>query len=179
MSNYGQQQQGGYGEQKKGGYARPGSGRAQLSLTAQDSEDMFPFSDPKVASRAALAVADKLTTMLAQHGDRTALVESALICLRAGDRSGAVVMMQRAVDVSLAGLMPAAPELKIGDRVTCKYGGGSEEYPGSITGIGANSTFDVTYDDGDAESSVARSLITLVDDDHAADLRVSGCNRGW
>ena len=46
-----------------------------------------------------------------------------------------------------------------GDKVEAKYQGKSKWYPGSISRVNANGTFDILYDDGDTESGVRESLI--------------------
>ena len=44
----------------------------------------------------------------------------------------------------------------LGQRVFCKYGGGSDFYPGAIAAVHkADSSYDVIYDDGDTDDGVA------------------------
>ena len=49
--------------------------------------------------------------------------------------------------------------LDVGDLVTCRYGGGEDAFPGKISLVHTDGTYDVAYDDGDSETNVARFLI--------------------
>ncbi|KAL8001569.1 putative EF-hand domain, Tudor domain, EF-hand domain pair, Agenet domain, plant type, PUB [Plasmopara halstedii] len=51
----------------------------------------------------------------------------------------------------------------VGDKVNARYKGGSKHFSGTIVKARMDGTFDITYDDGDKELRVKRSLIKSVD----------------
>mmetsp|Transcript_15990 Transcript_15990/g.24106 ORF Transcript_15990/g.24106 Transcript_15990/m.24106 type:complete len:980 (+) Transcript_15990:164-3103(+) len=62
----------------------------------------------------------------------------------------------------------AAPDLKepqmeskyrVGDRILAKYGGKTKYYPGVISQVRADGTYDIRYDDGESEKNVPDHLI--------------------
>ena len=55
--------------------------------------------------------------------------------------------------------------LKVGSRVEARYRGKSRYYPGSISKIRLNGTYDIDYNDGEKELSVPRELIRLSSND--------------
>ena len=64
-------------------------------------------------------------------------------------------------------------DLAVGTRVTARYGGDDEFYPGVIAAVNADGTYDVDYDDGDAESGVAAELVVAAEEPAAtSDLQV-------
>ena len=58
---------------------------------------------------------------------------------------------------------PSAIELFKGAVVEVNFKGRGKYYPGKITGIRGDDAFDITYDDGDFESYVERSMIRLLE----------------
>ena len=55
---------------------------------------------------------------------------------------------------------PTSDDLKVGDKVEADYGGQNAGfYPGTISAIHDDGTYDVLYDDGDKERRVVRNLI--------------------
>ena len=52
-----------------------------------------------------------------------------------------------------------------GDKVEARYRGKSKYYPGVITKVNRDGTFDIRYNDGDKESGVRRNLIKLAKED--------------
>ncbi|RLN48991.1 hypothetical protein BBJ28_00012921 [Nothophytophthora sp. Chile5] len=62
---------------------------------------------------------------------------------------------------------PSRKELKplrVGDRVTANYNNGSKQYPGQITRVHVDGTYDVKYSDGDSERRVERARIKAESD---------------
>ena len=57
---------------------------------------------------------------------------------------------------------PSRPQFTVFERVECRYGGGETYYPGSIAAVNEDGTYNIGYDDGDAESHVDISLIRSV-----------------
>jgi Ca2+-binding EF-hand superfamily protein len=57
----------------------------------------------------------------------------------------------------------------VGSKVEARYKGKSKYYPGVITRIRLNGTFDIDYDDGEKETGVDRVLIQLVASDTSND----------
>merc|ERR1711871_1036162 len=51
---------------------------------------------------------------------------------------------------------------RVGDAVQCRYGGGEAKYPGKISSVNADDTYDIAYDDGDSEQGVHKELIELM-----------------
>jgi hypothetical protein len=51
--------------------------------------------------------------------------------------------------------------LREGDEVEAKYKGRSRYYPGKISRVRLNGTYDIHYDDGERETGVERDLIRL------------------
>ena len=47
----------------------------------------------------------------------------------------------------------------MGTAVLCRYGGGEAKFPGKIAAAHADGSYDVAYDDGDAEQGVSGDLI--------------------
>ena len=74
-----------------------------------------------------------------------------------GDKEDSVAPTNvRAVDAS-----PADAVLSIGDNIEANFGGRGQWYAGSIAAVNDDGTFDIVYDDGDTEASVARNNIRL------------------
>ena len=46
--------------------------------------------------------------------------------------------------------------MNVGEKVECRYGRGSQFFPGRVESIGSDGTFEIVYDDGDKESGVVR-----------------------
>lgn len=61
-----------------------------------------------------------------------------------------------------------APQLSVGDAVKARYKKGSKLFPGKITKVRTDGTFDVRYDDGDVEVRVERDMIERVGGDGRA-----------
>merc|ERR1711968_280299 len=55
---------------------------------------------------------------------------------------------------------------RVGDAVQCRYGGGEAKYPGKISSVNADDTYDIAYDDGDSEQGVHKELIELMGTKH-------------
>jgi hypothetical protein len=49
--------------------------------------------------------------------------------------------------------------LAVGDEVEARFNGGTEWFPGVITGIHGDGSVSIDYDDGDQESSVSALLV--------------------
>ena len=57
---------------------------------------------------------------------------------------------------------PAAiRDFKVNDKVVVNYKGTGKPYPGKITAVNRNNTFDILYDDGEIEVAVDTTLIRL------------------
>ena len=52
--------------------------------------------------------------------------------------------------------------MRVGTRVEARYRGRSKKYPGKISRVHADGTFDVSYDDGESETRVEARLITAL-----------------
>ena len=48
---------------------------------------------------------------------------------------------------------------EVGDLVEARFGGDADWFPGKIARASGGDTYDIAYDDGDAESAVATALI--------------------
>ena len=57
---------------------------------------------------------------------------------------------------------PPRQQFTVFERVECRYGGGETYYPGSISAVNEDGTYNIGYDDGDAESNVDGSLIRRI-----------------
>ena len=55
-------------------------------------------------------------------------------------------------------------DIRVGSRVEGRYRGASKYYPGKITRVRLDGTYDIEYDDGECESRVPKSLIRIVSD---------------
>ena len=53
-------------------------------------------------------------------------------------------------------------ELVVGGRIEARYKGREKWYPGKISRVRLNGTFDIDYDDGEKELGVARDLIRVI-----------------
>ncbi len=53
---------------------------------------------------------------------------------------------------------------ELGDKVEARYRGRDKWYPGKISRVRANGTFDVNYDDGEKEQGVSRDCILSISD---------------
>ena len=54
---------------------------------------------------------------------------------------------------------PSRGRLRVGTRVEARYRGKSRYYPGKISRVRADGTFDVSYDDGESETRVLAEYI--------------------
>ena len=52
-------------------------------------------------------------------------------------------------------------KLIVGTKIEARYGGKSKFYPGKISRVRLNGTFDINYDDGSRELSISRDLIRV------------------
>lgn len=50
----------------------------------------------------------------------------------------------------------------VGDAILAQYKGGKRSFPGKISAVHADNTYDITYDDGDVEKRVAEAMIEAV-----------------
>ena len=57
---------------------------------------------------------------------------------------------------------PSRGRMRVGTRVEARYRGRSKKYPGKISRVHADGTFDVSYDDGESETRVEARLITAL-----------------
>eukprot|EP00968_Pinguiococcus_pyrenoidosus_P006899 scaffold456_cov252-Pinguiococcus_pyrenoidosus.AAC.1 len=64
-----------------------------------------------------------------------------------------------------------------GDKIEARYRGGSKWFPGKISRANHNGTFDIRYDDGDAETAVNANKIRPADRHQAA--RRGNARRRW
>ncbi|KAL3661533.1 hypothetical protein V7S43_013293 [Phytophthora oleae] len=55
-----------------------------------------------------------------------------------------------------------ADAFAVGDKVNARYKGGTKSFPGTITKVRMDGTFDIEYDDGDTEQRVKISSIELI-----------------
>ncbi|GMI22795.1 hypothetical protein TeGR_g14200, partial [Tetraparma gracilis] len=53
--------------------------------------------------------------------------------------------------------------LSVGSKVECRYKGKSRYYPGKISRVRSNGTYDVDYDDGEKETAVFKEMIRALD----------------
>lgn len=53
-------------------------------------------------------------------------------------------------------------ELRVGSRVEGRYRGGPKFYPGKISRVRLDGTFDIEYDDGECESRIGKLLIRVL-----------------
>jgi hypothetical protein len=53
--------------------------------------------------------------------------------------------------------------MRVGDKIEARYRGRSKYYKGKISRVRADGTFDVAYDDGEAETRVEERLIRSLD----------------
>ena len=67
--------------------------------------------------------------------------------------------------------------MRVGTRVEAKYRGRSKKYPGKISRVHADGSFDVAYDDGESETRVEARLITPLDGGGSNSDRQSGGDR--
>jgi len=97
--------------------------------------------------------------ILYDDGDAEKSVPSSLI------RSAA------AFDGDSQSTMPSATAWKLGDKVEGNFANQGSWFPGVVSRVNANSTVDITYDDGDTENDVALSLVRkpLVASGHVED----------
>ena len=56
----------------------------------------------------------------------------------------------------------AGPLFSVGQAIEARHGGKKKFYPGTISGVNDDGTFDVRYEDGDSEKSVSGDLISAV-----------------
>ena len=63
---------------------------------------------------------------------------------------------------------PQQQPLKPGDAIEANYGGGGSWFPGRVGSVNADGTFDIRYDDGDAEQGVSAELVRRVGGEPAA-----------
>ena len=65
-----------------------------------------------------------------------------------------------------------------GDRVEGNFAQAGEWFPGRVDRVNADGTYDLVYDDGDVESSVAPSLVRALPSEEDADSQASGASVG-
>ena len=100
--------------------------------------------------------------MAAQKASRAAARDDALVNSLVTEW---VTAQQRALKVALARAPVPPPKparagkLQMHDSIEALFEGGDEWFPGIIAGVNADGTYDIQYDDGDAESSVSVDLI--------------------
>lgn len=68
-------------------------------------------------------------------------------------------------------------DLQRGDKCEARYGGKSKWYPGKISRVNSDGTFDITYDDGDSERRVRASLVRAVGGNGGGHSRSTSRNR--
>ena len=68
--------------------------------------------------------------------------------------------------------------MRVGTRVEARYRGRSKKYPGKISRVHADGTFDVSYDDGESETRVEARLITALDAGSDSDRRSDRLREG-
>ena len=56
---------------------------------------------------------------------------------------------------------PSNQKYRIGTEVDARFERGAVWYPGTITSVNFDGTFDISYDDGDEESNVSSKMIKL------------------
>ena len=55
----------------------------------------------------------------------------------------------------------AGDDLRVGTRVDARYKGGAKFYPGKISRVRLDGTFDIEYDDGECESRIGKVMLRL------------------
>ena len=64
----------------------------------------------------------------------------------------------------------AGDDFRMGSKIEADYRGKGKYYPGKITRVRLNGTFDIDYDDGEKEIGISRSLIRSVDSAHRSSI---------